>query len=239
MTAALATGESTPRAAGEATLASLTRAMENPLAAIVASSQLLVEELGPRHRCTGLACLIRETGRRLHRTIHDLSVLASPASFHPRPTDLTALLRAETMGAGERARARAVQVLANLPADPVMIEADPALLASAVERILDHQLAVVPAQGLVEVSLHHNHPERVRVIFSDNGPPVPRDGLRMIFQPFYACAGRDCGLDLAAVERIVRLHGGSIRALRNARGGLTFAWHLPLSCKSASRRSRP
>jgi len=209
------------------TLGDVGRAMQNPLAAIVASSQVLLEELGPYHPCTGLARLIREAGCRLHRTVHDLAALSSPASFRPRDTDLAAILRTEVASARERARNHPVRIVALLPGHPVTIHADPELLASAAARLLDHQLSATPPQGFVKVVMERTPRDRISVRFSDDGPPVPREALPHLFEPFYAWGDRDCGLDLAFARRIIGLHGGSLRARRNRRGGLTFMWLLP------------
>ncbi len=58
----------------------------------------------------------------------------------------------------------------------------------------------------------------VRLIVRDHGPGVANSELAKIFQPFYRVAeARDrqsggTGLGLAITDRIVRIHGGIIRA---------------------------
>ena len=67
----------------------------------------------------------------------------------------------------------------------------------------------------------------------DHGPGVAEQDLAAIFRPFYRVAeARErstggAGLGLAIAERVVRIHGGSIRAENVSPYGLRIEIHLP------------
>jgi len=69
----------------------------------------------------------------------------------------------------------------------------------------------------------------------DYGPGVPESELQNIFLPFYRVlsghqSGSDgSGLGLAITERIVRSHGGRVRAVNAPGGGLLVELELPLA----------
>jgi two-component system sensor histidine kinase CpxA len=67
----------------------------------------------------------------------------------------------------------------------------------------------------------------------DHGPGVPSDSLEKIFLPFHKVAGPTAtdgaGLGLAITERIVRSHGGNVRATNASDGGLIVEMELPLA----------
>jgi C4-dicarboxylate-specific signal transduction histidine kinase len=67
-------------------------------------------------------------------------------------------------------------------------------------------------------------PLRVR----DQGPGVAPDRLAGIFRPFHSGADGGAGLGLAITARVVRQHGGSIRAANAPDGGLAVEIELPL-----------
>lgn len=75
----------------------------------------------------------------------------------------------------------------------------------------------------------------VRIAVRDFGPGVPEPELRNIFQPFYrVAAARDrqsggTGLGLAIADRVVRIHGGTIRAENATPPGLRIEIVLPQS----------
>ena len=50
-----------------------------------------------------------------------------------------------------------------------------------------------------------------------------------MFQPFYTNKLEGTGMGLALSHSIVKDHGGSLWAVRNARGGATFRFSIPLT----------
>lgn len=79
-----------------------------------------------------------------------------------------------------------------------------------------------------------------RLSVRDHGPGVPESELQNIFLPFYRLPGaRDrqsggTGLGLAIADRVVRIHGGIIRAENAAPHGLKMEIVLP---QSSARKS--
>jgi two-component system sensor histidine kinase CpxA len=75
----------------------------------------------------------------------------------------------------------------------------------------------------------------VRLTVRDYGPGVPESELVNIFQPFYRISdARDrqtggAGLGLAIAERVIRVHGGTIRAENATPQGLRVEVLLPHS----------
>lgn len=112
------------------------------------------------------------------------------------------------------------------------LEADAALLHSAIENIVRNAVRFTPEGSIVEVTLTES-PIGIRVIIDDEGPGVPEDALGKLFDPFFQVdASRShgnggSGVGLAIARRAVHLHGGSIRAKNRAEGGLRVTVELP------------
>jgi len=70
------------------------------------------------------------------------------------------------------------------------------------------------------------------VSIADHGPGIPREAIERMLRPFErgeaARSGtRGAGLGLAIVDRIARLHGGTLRVLANEPKGVRVELRLP------------
>lgn len=72
---------------------------------------------------------------------------------------------------------------------------------------------------------------RIVVEVFDNGPGIPEDIRKKIFQPFFTTKdiGKGTGLGLAICSEVVRKHQGSINIGQTPEGGALFTIQLPLS----------
>jgi two-component system sensor histidine kinase CpxA len=112
------------------------------------------------------------------------------------------------------------------------------LLHSAIENVVRNAVRYTEKGSFVEVCVKCESLSgipSVRLIVRDYGTGVPERELKNIFLPFYRVAdARDrqsggTGLGLAIADRVVRLHGGTIRAENAAPRGLRIEVVLPQS----------
>ncbi len=98
------------------------------------------------------------------------------------------------------------------------------LLTNLIDNALRHGSAAVE----IETSLHDN---RVRLSVLDRGPGIPAADAERMLQPFTrlntARSTSGSGLGLAIVDRIARLHHGSVQLLARDGGGLEARVELP------------
>ena len=113
---------------------------------------------------------------------------------------------------------------------------DPSLLRSAFENVLRNAVRFTGEDTAVEVHLlagAENGAGEALIAIRDHGQGVPEEELLSIFRPFYRLAdpsgneSTGAGLGLAIAARIVRLHGGRIRAMNEGGGGLRVEISLP------------
>lgn len=121
-----------------------------------------------------------------------------------------------------------------VPADPVMILGDPAVLRRAVENVLRNALFYTPDGTDVEMTLARRG-SSVQIEVRDYGPGVPEEALPCLFDPFYrvdASRTRNTGgvgIGLAIFRRSVALHGGTASATNADPSGLRICIDLPLA----------
>ncbi|HUI52932.1 MAG TPA: ATP-binding protein [Terriglobales bacterium] len=110
------------------------------------------------------------------------------------------------------------------------------LLRSAIENVARNAVHYTAAGTEVEISLHPWADGSSAVIaIRDHGPGVPEAALHTIFEPFFRVDdARDrfsggAGLGLSITDRVIRAHGGAVRAHNHPEGGLVVELSLPLA----------
>jgi CheY-like chemotaxis protein len=71
---------------------------------------------------------------------------------------------------------------------------------------------------------------RLLILFSDDGPGIPRENLRRLFEPFFTTKqiGKGTGLGLSICQGIIGEHGGRIDVESTVGRGTTFIVELPV-----------
>jgi len=188
--------------------------MNNPLAVISGRAQMLLDRLSDGHGRTDAAAIVRAT-RQLSDLISALHEFASPPPLERRATDLTDLL-------GEVAQqVRQERELAGLPAVQVHYRVqgpippawvDARRFADAVAELIRNAQEANPAT-FIELRIQTDPlDDRLMVTVSDDGAGMSPRALRHAFDPFFSekPAGRQAGLGLARVRRLIERHGGRV-----------------------------
>jgi two-component system probable response regulator PhcQ len=122
------------------------------------------------------------------------------------------------------------QVPDSLPA----LQVDKPKFLRLFELLLKDELANLPPGSRILFSasrpqLGPGDQEEIEVQLSDNGPGLPEEALRLVFDPFLVRSGSpmEYGIHLMACYFIVHHHGGRIQARSQAGEGTTFTMRLP------------
>lgn len=111
-------------------------------------------------------------------------------------------------------------------ADELMFEADPELLARAVENLVENAVRALSGEdGRIRIRVEQDE-RGILLSVEDSGPGVPED--LAIFEPFVS-GTNGSGLGLVFVRQVVEAHGGRVEARKGGLGGACFEIHLPLS----------
>jgi two-component system, OmpR family, sensor histidine kinase CpxA len=126
------------------------------------------------------------------------------------------------------------------------VQGNAELLHSAIENVIRNAIRYTGAGNSVDVQLESmatGEPALVRILVRDYGQGVPESELVNIFLPFYRVAddrnreSGGTGLGLAIADRVVRIHGGTIKAQNAAPHGLQVEMLLPRAETVNSLRS--
>ena len=165
----------------------------------------------------------REALRSLHRSVERAGrmsqQLLSLARTDPgatnavelKPLDLVALARRVGEEWIPRALKRDIDFGLIVPDTPVGITGDDRLLSELLSNLIDNALRYTTPAGRVSVIVEAGLQPKLAV--QDDGPGIPEDERVRIFERFYrmpGSGGDGCGLGLAIVEEIARLHSSTV-----------------------------
>ena len=125
-------------------------------------------------------------------------------------------------------------LLVDIPAEPIYLNADPARLAQVFGNLINNSCRYTKPGGNIWVSAKRIRDE-VRVTVRDNGLGIPPDQLASIFDMFTQVkqpserTNGGLGIGLTLAKRLVEMHGGSVEARSEGQGkGSEFEVRLPI-----------
>lgn len=224
--------------------------LRTPTTSIVGYTEMLRDgqagELQPEQQ--QMLDVIARNGRRLISVSEDLLTLAGLETVDRGPwpqeqVDLRRVVGQALSAMSPLAGDRSQQVESDLPADPVLVEGDPALLDRALVNLLSNAIKFTPEHGRVScrLSCEDGHAD---LEVSDTGIGIPEEEQDELFTKFFRSSTAQelaipgTGLGLAIVHRIVSEHHGTIAVRSTPGAGTTFAVRLPLLAGPAGRLSR-
>ena len=159
-----------------------------------------------------LIAMARRSLRRLMRLSEQLALVAEmeTGELVPElsPVDLRALAKQALDEAVAIDGRKDVVTAADLPAAPLVVEADGRLLATIVREIIGNALKLASSRVELTVSAKDG---KASIRVDDDGPGFPEESLKMLGKRFVKRgAARGLGLSLSMGMEILRGHGGSI-----------------------------
>jgi len=130
--------------------------------------------------------------------------------------------------------AKNIQVQNDIPDSLPALKVDKPKFSRLFDLLLKDEIASLPAGSRIVLAAQpFNGPKPkhgVQIQVSDNGPGLPQEALRLVFDPFVVRSDSpmEYGIHLMACFFIVHHHGGKIEARSENGRGTTFTIQLPL-----------
>jgi two-component system, OmpR family, sensor histidine kinase TctE len=175
---------------------------------------------------------VRRTSQKMAELTSQLLLLAQAESMAPprmgERVDLAALVSSVLEELIQAAQQREIDLGAEL-AEGVNVAGNAGLLASLASNLVDNAIRYTQAGGNV-TAICRREGDEVLLRVEDNGPGIPAEARKHVFERFYRVATdtEGTGLGLAIVHQVARSHGGSVSMEPGAaRVGLAVTVRLP------------
>jgi len=221
-------------------IAGVTHEVNNPLAVVMGYSEMLLYEKNIDEETKKAVKVIFSESERARKVIQNMLSFARKNTPEKEPVQLNELIETTLELAEFDLRKNSINVVKkfenNLPA--IMGESNQ-LKQVFLNLIINAQQAIADngSEGTITIETLTNHPGQsenstgfVNVVFSDNGPGIPKKILDNIFDPFFTTKpeGTGTGLGLSVSLGIIKDHNGSIEVKSVENDGTTFNIQFPI-----------
>lgn len=235
------------RRARDSVLANISHEFRTPLAAQLASIELLREGLGsmPLEEQRELVLSLERGTLRLTRLIDNLlesvRIESGQLGIRRQSVSVAELIEDAEALISALLKQRRQSLVVDVPEELPRIEGDGPRLTQVLVNLLANASKFAPEESTVYVGARESGPELVLWV-EDEGPGIPAIESGVLFERFYRGAEHEpepggLGLGLWIVKSIVDRHGGTVAAMRTAEGRTRFEIRLPRVAAEAATES--
>jgi signal transduction histidine kinase len=211
--------------------ASIAHELGNPLTIISSTLQFLHAHLTAiGDSATEMTEAALENVERMHRMLRQLHDVAAVRGPSLQPTDLGELVTRVLAFAAPECRRRAVTVRTSFEPGPFPACVDRDIVSQLLLNLVKNAYeAMTDRGGTLTVRVREARMSGAFVVeFENDGPPIPEEMRRSLFEPFHTTKPDGTGLGLFLSKRFARDHQGDV-AVTHLPSGVRFTVTLPLS----------
>lgn len=222
-------------------ISNLSHELKTPLTSLRLAAQILLRDhLSPERRRRFLTIVQMEVeryARLINKIIYLSRIEAGQVLPNRRPTHLQRVFQRAVAVMELEAQEKGLSFVAESQEDLPPLEVDADMLEQAMLNLLSNAVKYTPQGGWVRASLRR---EGEAVVFEvqDNGPGIPQEEQRRVFEKFFRGSSpyaqpeaEGVGLGLAITRHIVEVHGGQIELESQVGWGTCVRFRLPLDSR--------
>jgi two-component system NtrC family sensor kinase len=219
--------------------AAVAHEINNPLAGIFTYARLIEKKLAPQKPVLDWLQTIQHESRRCGEIVNNLLVFARKQHTEMAMADVKTIVDRTVAVAGHKLQMHAIELASEVPPLP-QIYCDASQIQQVLVAILVNAVDAISSQGNrgghLRIRAQLLAEDRIDISVANDGPPIPKDVLPHIFEPFFSTkqAASGVGLGLAVTYGIVKRHGGEIQVETGPQ--TTFHVILPVGEPSADER---
>jgi two-component system sensor histidine kinase PilS (NtrC family) len=223
--------------------AGMAHEIRNPLGALAGAMQMLRKDVASDETSRRLMDIAVREATRLDTIITEFLLYARPPALNLAECDVNKVLSDTLDLIAHEARTRAdITISTVLTEGALTAKVDQDQLKQVFWNLATNAFDAMPVGGQLTISTGcrrvgtgERSGEVIEIAFQDTGMGIPKSNLDKIFLPFFTTKKEGSGLGLAAVHRIVDLHGGWIKVDSREGKGSRFTVCLPRSAEAGPR----
>jgi len=192
--------------------AGIAHEIRNPLTSIKMIVQLLRRRFQEDESGRTSVQAVLDEISRLEIIISGLLDFARPMELDSQPADVTQVMDGVLGFMKADLRHRKIQLVKHIDENVPKVMLDENRIKQVFMNVILNSMQAMPEGGELVIECHHDDAgHKVQLVFSDTGIGMSQETIAQAFEPFFSNRDGGTGLGLANVEKIIELHGGSIK----------------------------
>ena len=207
-------------------VANVSHELRSPITSIRGFAEGMADGVIPPEEQPKYLRLVADESKRLSNLVNDLLALSRLEREDAKPDwsvfDINEMLRRAIIRRMDDLDKKRIEAECDPAVDPCPVRADSDRIEQVIINLLDNALKFTGEDGKIRLSSAVNG-NTVEVTVWDNGPGIPPEDRDRIFDRFFTgdrahTSGKGTGLGLSICQRIMEMHGQTIRLLDTAEG---------------------
>ena len=214
-------------------VANVSHELRSPITSIRGFAEGMADGVIPPEEHPKYLRLVADESNRLSALVDDLLALSRLEREDAKPDlsvfDVNEMLRRALIRRMGDLDERRIETDCVFLTDPCMVRADSDRIEQVIINLLDNAIKYTGEGG--KITLHTEiRGKTAEITVSDNGPGIPPEDRDKVFDRFFTAdrahtSGKGTGLGLSICQRILEMHGRSIRLL-DTKEGAAFRFEL-------------
>ena len=172
---------------------------------------------------------IEDHVERARKVVHNMLGYARKMEPRKEDVDISHTIQQTVTLLNNYSRINNIEIRTNLSEDLPIIAGDQSQLQQVLLNLMTNAIDAIIKDGRIQVSSRREG-DVILVDIADNGPGIPEDRQRKVFDPFYTTkdTGKGTGLGLWVSYDIIEKMGGTIRLKSQVGVGTTFTLAIPV-----------
>ena len=217
-------------------VANVSHELRSPITSISGFVEGMEDGTIPREEHPRYLALVGEETRRLSKLIGDLLALSrlerDDAAIDASSFDINEMLRRAIIRRVSDLESKQMEVECEFHQEPCMVRADSDRIEQVVVNLLDNAIKFTPQGGRITLTTRAEK-DICTVTVADNGVGIAPEDREKVFERFFTAdrahtAGKGTGLGLSICQRIMEMHGQTLKLL-DTQEGTAFAFTLEMA----------
>jgi two-component system NtrC family sensor kinase len=205
--------------------------INNPIGAIMAFSQLLMQDAKEGSTLHDFLGEIEESAKRCKKIVASLLNFSRPSRGERRSVNLAQVVEQSLFLLRTQFKRAQVTTTVEFGENLPLVVGDANQLQQVVMNLISNAWQALEdvGGGTLDITANLIPDEWVDLVVRDTGPGIPERHLDKVFDPFFTtkAEGKGTGLGLSISYGIIKDHGGTIEVDSQAGVGTTFTVRLP------------